>query len=437
MVGLLRSFTVNVFAPDSAPGSVLVRTINQHGAPSRVIVDERQKRLNEVRASIRDFISIGSGQTTELDNPNLLFEVGWSWGLVKDAPEIQTIEEIGPQRKGVAPETPFLYFTVNALDGIADLFSERTVVLGLLNEEQQRLAQALLLRWQLTQSYWSIISRFGEDRWPLEDIPWRTTDEKESDYYSLLIASMVVQDLQRRGRGSDLDLRRINRVLEELGEHGRIIRRAVLEDRALAFHSPGVVMNLVGSEELGPNRLRWIVPDYAALLLKRTIRVADQVRSTEQRDFLVALVDKIWEHLDSRRLSTGVARGLWDQPANHYEALTEYHEQPSWYYTERIVECLVGAADLVTGSPPRSARLADYALDLLNEAEHLFNAELLGGSAGAGMALRETLQRMQTDLVRAREVLTDRPGTSAELVGQVLRELDRLNVARRDAGRPM
>ena len=89
----------------------------------------------------------------------------------------------------VRQQVPFLYFTVNALDGIADLFSARTVILGLLNEEQQRLTAALRLRWELTQRYWATIATFGEARWPLEDIPWKTTDGRESDYYSLLVTS--------------------------------------------------------------------------------------------------------------------------------------------------------------------------------------------------------------------------------------------------------
>ena len=44
------------------------------------------------------------------------------------------------------------------MDGIQDLFSERTRILGLLDEEQQRLAQALQLRSDLTRQFWSRIA---------------------------------------------------------------------------------------------------------------------------------------------------------------------------------------------------------------------------------------------------------------------------------------
>jgi hypothetical protein len=113
--------------------------------------------------------------------------------------------------------------------------------------------------------------------------------------------------------------------------------------------------------------------------------------------------------------------------------IEERHNVQSWYYTERIVECLVAAAQLVDSDPLRSDRLADYALDLVNEAEHLYDNELLNGSSEAGPAMRDKLQRVQASLVRARELLRVRPGTAAVLASEVLRDLDGLNVARRDA----
>ncbi len=61
----------------------------------------------------------------------------------------------------MAEARPYLYFTVVALDGIQDLFSERTRILGLLDEEQQRLARALQLRLDLTRQFWAKIATFG------------------------------------------------------------------------------------------------------------------------------------------------------------------------------------------------------------------------------------------------------------------------------------
>jgi hypothetical protein len=431
MVSLLRSFTVHVFAPDSAPGRTLIGVVNRAGVSERIVIADLQRELREIRAGIRD-LTIGSGLTSELDNPNRLFECGWSWGVVKDAPEITTPEDIGPQPKGVAQPHPYLYFTVIALDGIADLFSSRTTILGLLNEEQVRLAQALRLRWELTQQYWSIIGGFGRNTWPLEDIPWRTTDGTESDYYSLLVSSMVVQNFFNR-RATDAELRRVGNILEELAERGRITRRATSNDPAISLHAPGVEIDLIGSEDLGGPRLSWQVSDFAAILLKRTIALATMARGTDLRDAVLSLADDIWDHVERRRIQSGKARNLWDQPSNRFTEVKEHHDRQSWYYTERVVECLVVAAQLVGSNPLRSARLTEHALDLVNEAEHLFDNELLNGSSEAGPAMRDNLQRVQASLVRARELLQVRPGTAAVLASEVLRELDGLNVARRDA----
>jgi hypothetical protein len=422
---------VHVFAPDSAPGRTLIGVVNRAGVSERIVIADLQRELREIRAGIRD-LTIGSGLTSELDNPNRLFECGWSWGVVKDAPEITTPEDIGPQPKGVAQPHPYLYFTVIALDGIADLFSSRTTILGLLNEEQVRLAQALRLRWELTQQYWSIIGGFGRNTWPLEDIPWRTTDGKESDYYSLLVSSMVVQNFFNR-RATDAELRRVGNILEELAERGRITRRATSNDPAISLHSPGVEIDLIGSEDLGGPRLSWQVSDFAAILLKRTIALATMARGTDLRDAVLSLADDIWDHVERRRIQSGKARNLWDQPSNRFTEVKEHHDRQSWYYTERVVECLVVAAQLVGSDPLRSARLTEHALDLVNEAEHLFDNELLNGSSEAGPAMRDNLQRVQASLVRARELLQVRPGTAAVLASEVLRELDGLNVARRDA----
>lgn len=428
MVGLLRSFSVNVFDANSASGRALCRMINQSRLPERRIVDDLQRALWEIRAGLRD-LPLGSGQAIDLDNPNRLFECGWSWGIVKDAPSIETTEKIGPQPDGVAQAAPYLHFTVVALDGIVDLFSERTRVLGLLNEEQLRLAQALQLRWDLTQSYWSTIASLGADRWPLEDLPWRTTDEEESDYFSLLVSSMVVQDLVRR-RASDADLGRVGRVLEELASRGRITRRPLRNDRAIELHAPGLLIRLDGSEEAGEYPVGWLVSNFAPLLLKRTVRIAELMRDTDLRGRLIALADDVWDHLLRRRLHDGPGRDLWDQPSGVFDEVSIRYERQSWYHTERIVECLVAAANMVSRAPLRSTRLTDVATDLLNEADHLFDRELLNWSGDTGPPMRANQQAVRAKLRRAREILHDRPGSAVVLASEVLRELDQLAAAR-------
>jgi hypothetical protein len=430
MIGLLRSFSVNVFDINSTAGRALCRSANQSGLPERRVIEDLQLALREIIAGLRD-MTIGSGQTTDLDNPNRLFECGWSWGIVKDAPRIETPEEIGPQPDGVAQDVPYLYFTVVALDGIQDLFSPRTRLSGLLNAEQHRLMQALQLRWDFAQSYWSTIASFGTDRWPLEDLPWRTTDEQESDYFSLLVSSMVVQDLVRR-RGSDADLGRVGQVLEELANRGRITRRALRDDPAVQLHAPGLRIRLGGSEEAGEHSVGWLVSNFAPLLLKRTVQIVGLLSDTDLRSRLLRIADNVWDHLLVRRLNDGPGRDLWDEPGVAFEQIGIRHEKQSWYHTERVVECLVAAADVVGREPLPSTRLTDVAIDLLSEADHLFDRELLSGSGEAGPSMRAALQTVRANLWRAREILQDRPGSAAVLASEVLRDLDRLAAARQN-----
>lgn len=432
MIGLLRSFTVYVFDADSREGRALVRTANQTGLPPRQVVERLRRALRQVSATLRE-VTIGSGaaQVPDLDNPNRLFECGWSWGIAKDAPVVDVVDDVGVQRDGVAQAAPYLYFTVVALDGIAALFSERTRILGLLNEEQQRLARALQIRWDLTQQYWSTIASFDAVRWPLEDIPWRTNDELESDYFSLLVTAVTVQDLINR-RASDTELSRVGRVLEELANRGRITRRPLGSDPALEMHAPGVRFDLLGSDDQGGPQLSWVVSDFSPLLLKRTIQIAGLVRDPDLRGRLLAQADLIWDHLERRRLKSGPGHALWDDPSGVFSKVDTLGDQPSWYYTERVVECLVTAANLVSRPPLRSEVLTELAGELINEADHLFDRELLGGAGEAGPALRNSLQTARASLRRARDVLSDRPGTAFVLASDVLRELEQLAAARQD-----
>jgi hypothetical protein len=433
MVGLLRSFTVSTFEAASDEGRALIRTANQGGAPERRVVSDLRRALREPIAAFRE-MTIGSGQVTEeLDNPNRLFECGWSWGIVKDAPNVETTEEVGKQRDGVAVDKPYLYFTVIAVDSIADLFSERTRILNLLNEEQQRMTRALQLRWDLTRTYWSTVAMFGDGRrWPLEDIPWRTTDDVESDYLSLLVTSLVVHGLGFR-RGSDAELARVGEVLTELGHRGRITRRPFeASDPALRLHLPGVGFALWGSEARGGPQMEWLATDFAPLLLQRTVRIASLINDSERRASLLNLADQVWDHLAERRFDAGECRSLWDQPVDVFPALTPRQELPSWYFTVRVILGVTGMAHVLIGAPLRSVQLNMAALELLSEAEHLFDQELLNRSAESNERLRATFTTIAGHLGRAREIVGTRPGTAMALALQVLRDIDSLAVARRD-----
>jgi hypothetical protein len=433
MVGLLRSFAVNVFSADEELGVELIRTVNQDRRQPQQVIDELRDALSEINARLRDEVQIGSGAVEghELDLPTRLFECGWSWGVVRDAPKVETVAEIGSQRPGVAENAPYLYFTTVAMDAIQALSSERTRLLGLLDPEQSRLAQSLQLRFELTRSYWATIATFGRGRWPLEDMPWRTTDKLEFDYSTLLISGMVVQNMMFT-RPSNADLMRVAEVLVNLADRSRITRRAVEHEPAVDVHH----FPLVGSEMISGSRLAWTVTDIAPVLFRRSLTLAGLVSDGTARSRLLDLSNQIWLHLRARMIGEGDDHGLWDRPAGVFNWLDADFGDVSWYYTKRVVDCLVTAAHTINAPPLSSTLLHQIAADMLGEADHLYDRELLNGSTRPGGTLRTELDQIGTELRRARTVLSEgRPGVAVALAEEVLRRLDRLAAARRaDAG---
>jgi hypothetical protein len=91
---------------------------------------------------------------------------------------------------------------------------------------------------------------------------------------------------------------------------------------------------------------------------------------------------------------------------------------------------MVATAQLIESPPLRSDPVAAIASDLLAEAEHVFDQELLRISAEQGPAMGTALQSARATLRRARAVLPYRPATASVLASDVLRELDRLAAAR-------
>ena len=440
MVGLLRSFTVNIFDPDDPPGRTMCTMANQTGTATEIVVADLLAELADIRTSIQTEVELGVGQiAVELENRGRLFECGWSWGVVGGAPEVPLSSEvnIGKQPTGVAEARPYLYFTVAALDGIQDLFSEQTRLRGLLDVEQQRLSRALQLRWDVTRQFWAKIATFGGgDRWPIEDLPWITTDGRESDYYSLLLTSMVIQDAGAGKLDSD-DADRIGLLLEKLAERGRITYRPTRDDPAVAMHVPGVRLRLIGSEKVadGP-RLHWTVPSFSSLVLKRLLRVAELLDDNAARVRTLDLADQIWRHIERRRIITQGGRGLWDESAQVFAGLPSTSSGgPSWHQTERVMEALVAAAIVTDSASTAASGLLDSARQLLAEAERLFDQERLRGTNDTGEQMRESFQVVGAKLRRARALLRERPGTASVLASDVLRELDMIDAARQDTAR--
>jgi hypothetical protein len=435
MVGLLRSFTVNVFDADTTQGRRLCRTLGQRRLSERAVQQQFRERFETLRATIANRITLGIDVKDGLKDPSMMFECGWAWGVVQNAPPVTRTDPngtevpIGIQSTGVADSAPYLYFTVVALDGIQDLSSDRTLTLGLLNEEQQMLAEALRLRWTVTRQYWSDIARFSADRWPLEDIPWRVTSQKlESEYFSLSVASLVVHDLVR-SRAGDEELARTAEVMKRLAERGRITSPLTRNDPSLELHSPGVVLPLEGSGQLGPP-LQWTVTDFSAHLLKRTVQLAEFSRTTGTQDRLLQLAEDTFEHLWQRRIEDGEGADLWDDAQAVFPSAGKREGPLSWSMTERLTECMVAAYNLYAREPVRSPELGAFATALLSEATHRFGKEQMQSVVAADSDLAKSLRMIEIRLRRARELVGNQPGTASALALSVLEELDTLAQAR-------
>lgn len=447
-IGLLRSFVVNTVGTDEEDAPVraaLLAMVNQGGDPDQVVANRLRVRLMRVRRQLINDVRLGVSTDHRLEEDNRLFEIGWSWSIVRDATPVDDIDWTKSTFKeaptiastdGIADPRPFLYSTVLALDGINDLVSARTRELNLLDDVQRRLTEALEIRWDLTQRYWGAIARFGEDaQWPLEDIPWRTSDGEESDYYSLLVSAVLVQDLNNR-QATDDDLDRAVTVFESLAQRGRITRRFTRNDPAVSLHIPGARMTLAGSERIGP-RLYWYARDFAPLLLKRCLQAAALTTNRATRDRLMGLAETTMDHLDERRIQDGDASGLWDDPSRlmSTEVNGSATKHPSWYMTERVIEALVAGARTHDKPPLREIAVRIRAEQMVYEAEHLLNKLLLDSDSDDASARGTRLDGVARQITRARSILTERPATANSLAMSALLSLDEMNEAHRDATR--
>jgi len=143
----------------------------------------------------------------------------------------------------------------------------------------------------------------------------------------------------------------------------------------------------------------------------------------------------VMEHLDRRMLRAGAA-GLWDDPASVFgdngdAAVTE----PSWYMTERVIECLVAAERTYREPPPNWPDLQLVARVMLNTAEHRLDQEILDVSIDDNSSYRTTLDRVEWHIDRARRQVRADSATAFVHAVDALRELDMLAVARCDATR--
>jgi hypothetical protein len=436
MVGLLRSFVVNSVSPESSQGRAILEMLRQGDTTDAELAQGLKIRFDRLRAQLKTDLRLSVPEESKPEEDQL-FECGWSWGIAKDAKVITeyAADSSMSSKAGIAQPRPWLYFTVSALDGIVDLNSRRIRALNIFTPEQRSLAEALALRWDLTQNYWSAVARFDPERWPLEDIPWRTSDGQESDYYSLLVVSVLIQDLIAR-TATDADLIKAVGIIEELARRGRITQRMTPDDAAMALHYPGVPQGLVGSEVVVGTTLALYTSDYAPLIIKRALQAAQLTDNVEAREALMNVAEAAMDHLDERRMTRdGESVELWDD-VSHFPGLESLTFQgPSWYFTERVVEALVATAATYEKEPPRSSRMYDHLLRLLNEADHVYNKAMLRSNVDDRSTLRDRLGEIGQLIKRARELRRRRTSTAIALSERALRLLDALEQADEDAGR--
>lgn len=296
MIGLLRSFVVRTEVPTDPARGVISHTTNLDGTSNETVLGQR---LLRIRKRVQDDVQIGVNvDKAGLDARDMLFEIGWGWGIVQTAPPVALIPGTTwriASREGIAEPRLYLHSTLAALYGINDLRSARTRVLGLLGDEQRTLNEALQLRWDLTQRYWATLARLGARGWLLEDVPWRTSDGEESDYFSLLVSAILLQDLENREASND-DVDHLAGIFESLAERGRITRRVTFDDAAIVMHVPGVEVALGGTEALGP-QLYWYAADFAPLLFRAVAAAARLAATIGVRERVLRLAETSMDHL--------------------------------------------------------------------------------------------------------------------------------------------
>ncbi|MRH86385.1 hypothetical protein GFY24_02690 [Nocardia sp. SYP-A9097] len=431
MTGLIRSFVIHTPHSSSPAGQEILALVNQTNAAPKDVVANFSATLERIRVQARNDIRTGQTPDTDLRDDNLLFECGWSWGIDGRAAEVDGSPIRIARQPGYAVTEPYLYFTLVALDGVKDLYSQRTQEPDLLEGEQLALAESLKRRAELTQRYWSTISRFGTGRWPLEDLPWRTSDGKQSDYYSLAVTSFLILDLLERE--STTDLARTVEVLKQLAQRARILNREVPDDPAAILHYPGITLTLKGSQAVnaGP-LLGYHVADFTTLLLKRSLEAARLARDVDTREQLFDLAATAMEHMQDRAISHGRSSGLWDNLA---PTDSESDPAPSWFLTERMMECLVVAHSTFSRPPLATSTMENAAMGKISEADHLLNQEFLQISDAAYSPRRKELEAIEQALDRARDISSKRPHTAESLAADALLRLNSLAYAREDATR--
>ena len=393
-------------------------------------------------------------------NPDRAFECGWSWGVHREAKGLPgslatsliVHDDLSPANS-IADPLPYLYFTLNALEGIPDLFETWVRTEELLTPTELALAARLENLSDLANRYWGALafaqSKVSRGSWAIEAMPWRTADGSVSLQWSLYVYSIALNE-HRAGRRATrrVDVERLIGVIDELAQRGRMNRPLVkndvpseilevlsaqdrermIRDPALALHSPGITLGLYDHE--GSRTFDFLIYDYAPQLLKRAAILLSETPELDLRERLRGLIDKIWDGHLNLRSSEADTRNFhkhWDYPLHAYpdsmsgpatgeqrDDGTQRERVASWYLTERVVEGLVAMSRADTTRHRRSDSTINAFIQELSD--HL-TYDLEEEIRKSGSEERERLEHLRSEVSRVRNE------TLSSSVSSILRSL--------------
>jgi hypothetical protein len=458
LLGLVRSFAVKSYDKDvgaDAPG----------GWGSSREWERKNRRAwpgegfgwsSDVLATVRRRLGARPEYKALLRGDDIPFACGFSWGPISDsfwgddqmpdaATEYPTFAD--GETEAWAVDAPYLYFTITAIEGVADLLATKIRSANILNRDQSYLAAQLGFLVENTTLYWRALafaprmrSKRSEDSegWYLERLPWRTSDADRDDYYSLYVIGLILGAREQLLNAAELG--RIIMLLEELAQRGRITREPYIfgdanaADAALQMHYPGKPLTLDYATGIdGLQQYVWTVDDFAPKLLKLAGIAAQRADDPGLRRRALRLADEVWEkNLKHRRFAKHVRGGsVWDIPLKSYTVMPELwdghdpgddaelvdaevdgaglEERYSWHMTQRVAEALVA----VTRGQERSTTSG--------EQMRVMTEEILDSLAERGSALDEYRAQMSEaeDRLRAEE-----PSRALQEALSVLRDVE-------------
>ncbi len=418
MIGLLRSYAVYVFDNDSEEDKNLCRLVNQTSLPTRRAREMLLDELRDIRAGLRD-VTLGIGELPDLDNPNKLFECGWSWGVTVDAPPVKTRRRRTSRNPtGIAQAAPYLYFTVVALDGIPNLFSGPDPPAG---PARRRAAAARRCAADPLGPHPAVLvdaspaSAAAGGRW--RTCPGVPPTARSPTTSACSSRSIVVQDLTRR---PDAESTAASAGCSANWPSGRGSPGAASRDEPDVRAAPsGLPARARRHRGRRPDaaRLVWRLVDFSPLLLKRTIRVArlSQRRRARGGRWSTSSTPSGTTTSHKRRLRP--ASGCGTGRTRSTTGIGRSTRLASWYYTERVVE-LPDHRGRPDQQPRRCAARA-----LVEQAHRPARRGRPPLRPGAAAQLRRSPARRcggsstrpGASLRRATTIVDDRPGTAASL----------------------